>query len=63
MNILLTCILYCDAGPGGRGGGGGGIELFASTVRVVSYHGYHICPRAVFLGVAVALLHESYALV
>ena len=40
--LLLTCILYCDAGPGE-------LELFANTVRVVSYHGYYICPRAVFL--------------
>ena len=21
VNVLLTCILYCDAGPGSRGGG------------------------------------------
>ena len=39
------------------------LELFTSTVRLVSYHGYHICPRAVFFRHAVALLGESYTLV
>ena len=28
---------------------------YVSPARVVSYHGYHICPRAVYLG-------ESYTL-
>ena len=39
VDVLLTCILYCDAGPGCDL-----IKLFASTV-LDSYHGYHVFLR------------------
>ena len=56
MNMLLTCIIYCDAGPGP-------FDQNCMQVQYVdSYHGY-ICPRTFFFGDALALLRESYTFV
>ena len=38
VNMLLTCILYCKAGPGFD-------QNYSHVQYVVSYHGYHICSR------------------
>jgi len=49
VNMLLTCILYCDAGPGFF------FDQNCLQVQYVdSYHGYHICHRMFFFGDAVA---------
>ena len=53
VNVLLTCIVYCDAGT--RCLIRTRLGLFASTVNVASYsHGYHISPHAFFVGDAEA---------
>ena len=55
VNMLLTCITYCDAGPDRL------IKTAGMQVQYVdSYHGHHICPRTSFFGDTVALLRESY---
>ena len=55
VNVLLTCILNCDAGPGYD------IELFASTIdRLLARVSY--LPSHAFLRRHVALLRVSYTL-
>ena len=61
VNVLLTCILNCDAWPGAAV-----VRIvckYSRYILLVSYHGYHICPPTVIFGDAVALLQESYTLV
>ena len=42
VNMLLTCILYCGAGPGS--------DLNSLQVQLAgSYYELHICPRTFFL--------------
>ena len=54
VNMLVTCILYCDAGPSCL------IRTSCLQVQYVdSYHGYHVCHGTFFFGDAVALLRES----
>ena len=52
--MLLTCILYCDAGPDCL------ITIVASDV--VSYHRYHIYLCSALPETAVALLREAISL-
>ena len=50
VNVLLTCILYCDAGPGYD-------QKTQNCLQVQlmnSFHGYHICPPTFFFGDDVA---------
>ena len=57
MHMLLTCIIYCDAGCGCL------IKLHASTVcRFLSQISY-LSSYVFFFGDAVALLRESYTFV
>ena len=56
VNVLFTCITYCDAGPG--------YDWNCLQVQQInSFHGYHICPPTCFFGDVVGLLPESYTLV
>ena len=56
VSVQLTCILYCDAGPG--------YDQNCLQVQQINYfHGYLICPPTFFFGDATALLRDSYALV
>ena len=58
VNILLTCIFYCD-GPGCD------LNCLQAVGRFfisrMSYY-YIICPRTFFFGDNVALLRESYTI-
>ena len=56
VNVLLTCILNCDDGPGYD-------QNCLQVQQADSCHGYHICPRTFFFGDAVTLLPENYTLV
>ena len=55
-NVLLTCILYRDAGPGS--------DYSCLQVQYINFcHRYHIFSPTLFFGDAMALLRESYMLV
>ena len=45
VNMLLTCIIYCDAGTG----------CLIKVQYVDSYHGYHIFPHTFFFGEVVVI--------
>ena len=56
LNVFLTCIISCDAGPS--------YDWNCLQVQQInSFHGYHICLPTCFSGDVVGLLPESYTLV
>ena len=56
VNVLFTCIAYCDAGSG--------YDYNCLQVQQInSFHGYHICLPTCFFGDFVDLIPESYTLV
>ena len=53
VNVLLTCITYCDVRPGYD-------QNCLQVQQINSFHWYHICLPTGFFGDVVGLLPESY---
>ena len=52
VNVLFTCIIYCDAGPS--------YDYNCLQVQQIhSFHGYHICLPTCFFGDVVRLVPKK----